>query len=254
MHTPTSNAPNIVRDDWRSRAHCAVSLDILRRNLPSGTAKRALVIGAEASSMRERLAPLCKELSFVEGDSLRALQEDETLPFEEESFDLICAINTLSEAHDDGAMISELRRTLTLGGLLLLAVPAHPWLYTNHGSATIRRYTRRSLAKRLIDSGLTLERNTYANSLLFALSAPAALAARLVDAPKGRARQIPRLANELCYRAFAAERFVSRHVDLPIGETLVALARRTEATGWLLPEPSKRRGLPRIASAQPACY
>ena len=64
--------------------------------------------------------PLCEELSFVEGDSLRALREDETLPFEEESFDLICAINTLSEAHDDGAMISELRRTLAPGGLQLL--------------------------------------------------------------------------------------------------------------------------------------
>jgi len=254
MNAPITSAPNLLHDDWRSRAHCTVSLELLRKNLPSGTAKRALVIGSEASSLRDQLAPLCEELCFVEGESLRALQEDGTLCFEEESFDLICAINTLSEAHDDGAMISELRRNLTLGGLLLLAVPAHPWLYTNHGSATIRRYTRRSLAKRLVDSGLTPERNTYANSLLFALSAPAALAARLVDAPKGRSRQIPRLANELCYRAFAAERFVSRHVDLPIGETLVALARRTEATAWLLPEPPKRRLLPRITNAQPACY
>ena len=254
MHSPRPNAPNSAHDDWRSRAHCAVSLELLRRNLPRGVAKRALVLGPETSSLREQLAPLCEELTCLEGDALKELQDRESLPFEEESFDLICALDTLSEAHDDEAMISELRRALAPGGLLLLAVPAHPWLYTNHASAPIRRYTRRTLAKRLLDSGLTPERNTYANSLLFALSAPAALATRLVDVPKGQPRQIPKLANELCYRAFAAERFVSRHVDLPIGETLVALARRTESTAWLLPKPSKSRLLPRVVSAQPACY
>ena len=216
--------------------------------------KRALVLGADAAALREQLASLCEEVICLEGDALKELREHEVLPFEEESFDLICALDTLSEAHDDEAMISELRRALVPGGLLLLAVPAHPWLYTNHVSEPVRRYTRRSLAKRLLDSGLTPERNTYANSLLFALSAPAALAARLVDAPKGQPRQIPKLANELCYRAFAAERFVSRHVDLPIGETLVALARRTEPTGWLLPKPMKSRLLPRVVSTQPACY
>lgn len=254
MHTPIPNASDLVHDDWRSRAHCAVSLDLLRRNLPGGTARRALVLGSGASSLLERLTSLCEEVTCPEEGALKDLRDREVLPYAEESFDLICALGTLSEVHDDEAMISELRRTLTPGGLLLLAVPAHPWLYTKQGNEPVRRYTRRSLAKRLRDSGLTPERNTYANSLLFALSAPAALAARLVDAPKSQRRQIPKLADELCYRAFAAERFVSRHVDLPIGETLVALARRTESTGWLLPKPTKRGILPRLVSAQLACY
>ena len=197
---------------------------------------------------------LCEEVVCPEGSALKELRDHEVLPYAEKSFDLICALGTLSEAHDDEAMTAELHRALAPGGLLLLAVPAHPWLYTKQGNESVRRYTRRSLAKRLLNSGLTPERNTYANSLLFTLSAPAALAAKLVDAPKSQRRQIPKLADELCYRAFAAERFVSRHVDLPIGETLVALARRTESTAWLLPKPTKKGVPPRLVSAQPACY
>ncbi len=254
MHTPLPNAPDLGHDDWRSRAHCAVSLDLLRRNLPGGTARRALVLGTGASSLLERLTSLCEEVICPGEDDLKDLRDREVLPYVEESFDLICALGTLSEAHDDETMISELRRMLAPGGLMLLAVPAHPWLYTKQRKDAGKRYTRRSLAKRLLDSGLTPERNTYANSLFFALSAPAALAARLVDAPESQRRQIPKLADEICYRAFAAERFVSRHVDLPIGETLVALARRTESTGWLLPKPTKRDLLPRLVRAQPACH
>jgi SAM-dependent methyltransferase len=75
------------------------------------------VLGAETSSLQERLAPLCEEATCLKGDALKELQDRELLPFEEESFDLICALDTLSEAHDDEAMISELRPALAPGGL-----------------------------------------------------------------------------------------------------------------------------------------
>ena len=64
---------------------------------------------------------------------------------------------------------------------------------------------------------------------------------------------MPKLANELCYQAFAAERFLSRHVDLPLGQTLVALARRRESTGWLSPERKRERLIPQLGRVQTAC-
>ena len=89
--------------------------------------------------------------------------------------------------------------------------------------------------------------------LLFALIAPAALAARIVDAPADQRLPMPKLANEICYQAFAAERFLSRHVDLPLGQTLVALARRRESTAWLIGEPAGRPTPPLISTVQTAC-
>jgi SAM-dependent methyltransferase len=201
-----------------------VSLDLLRSHLASGEVKRALVLGAGAEALREQLEPLCPEISGpAEGDLKDFGQVHESLPFEDESFDLVCALDILSEAEDDEAVVSELRRVLSPEGLLL-------------------------------DCGLSTERNTYANSLLFALIAPATLAARLVDAPSDQRLPMPRLANELCYQAFAAERFLSRHIDLPLGQTLVALARRRESTSWILPEGAKRRPLLSRARVQTACY
>jgi len=250
MSTSPKERSAPLPDHWWSRARCTVSLDLLRRHLAHGEARRALLLGPGADALHEQLEPICGEIS---GPSENSLEEfgltRSTLPYEAESFDLVCALDVLGDAEDDEAALSELRRVLTPEGLLLLAVPAHPWLYSDDNSGPRRRYTRRSLAKCLDECDLKLERNTYANSLLFALLAPAALAARLVDAPVDRRIELPKLANELCYQAFAAERFLSRHVDLPLGQTLVALARRREATGWLLPV----RPRPQLARIQTAC-
>lgn len=241
-------------DPWWSRGRRAVSLDLLRRQLASGEAKRALVLGAGAEALCAELKPLCQEVRCLEAGSVSQLEERQgPLPFEDERFDLICALDVLSEAADDSALICELRRILSPEGLLLLAVPAHPWLYSDDDEGPRRRYTRRSLAKLLTECELTTERNTYANSLLFALMAPATLAARLVDVPNERHLPIPRLADELCYQAFAAERFLSRHVDLPLGQTLVAIARRRESTGWLKPARARESILPKLGRVQTAC-
>ena len=255
MSTPPKERSEALHDHWWSRGRCTVSLDLLRRHLASGEAKRALVLGPSSDVLREQLEPLCGEIIGPAEEHLQKFgSTQDTLPYEEESFDLICALDVLGEAEDDEVVVSELRRVLSPEGLLLLAVPAHPWLYSDNASGPRRRYTRRSLAKRLSDCNLKTERNTYANSLLFALIAPAALAARLVDAPTDQRLPMPKLANELCYQAFAAERFLSRHVDLPLGQTLVALARRRESTGWILPERTREQPRPRIARIQTACY
>ena len=122
----------------------------------------------ETNALREKLEPICGEISgpFEENLQKFGVTRDR-LPYEDESFDLVCALDVLGEAEDDEAVVSELRRVLSPEGLLLLAVPAHPWLYSDNDSGPRRRYTRRSLAKRLRDCDLTPERNTYANSLLF---------------------------------------------------------------------------------------
>ena len=254
MSTSPKESAAPLRDHWWSRGRCAVSLDLLRRHLATGEAQRALVLGPGGDALRAELEPLCRELCGFEDEALLEFgKSQQQLPYEDESFDLICALDVLGEAEDDAAVVSELRRLLSPEGLLLLAVPAHPWLYSDESRGPRRRYTRRSLAKCLGECELTTERNTYANSLLFALIAPATLAARLVDAPTDKRLPMPKLANELCYQAFAAERFLSRHVDLPLGQTLVALARRRESTGWLSPERSRKRLIPQPGRIQTAC-
>src|SRR3546814_12106667 len=63
-----------------------------------------------------------------------------------------------------------------LGGKILIAVPAHQWMWSAHDVVNHdhRRYSKASLAMAIADAGLTHRGLRWFNSLLF----PAAVAAR----------------------------------------------------------------------------
>src|SRR3546814_12949189 len=65
---------------------------------------------------------------------------------------------------------------LAPGGKILIAVPAHQWMWSAHDVVNHhhRRYSKASLAKAIADAGLTHNGLRWFNSLLF----PAAVAAR----------------------------------------------------------------------------
>jgi 2-polyprenyl-6-hydroxyphenyl methylase/3-demethylubiquinone-9 3-methyltransferase len=56
---------------------------------------------------------------------LRLVDVGEPLPFDDASFDVVWAGETIEHVADTGSWLSELRRTLRAGGGLLLSTPAH---------------------------------------------------------------------------------------------------------------------------------
>ncbi len=164
------------------------------------------------------------------------------LPFAAGSFDLICAFDVLEHLPDDHAALREILRCLAPGGTLLLTVPAHPWLWSGHDEALShhRRYRRSELRAALAGAGFALERLGFYNSLLFAPVAGLRLLQRL---PRGRStavgegsraavsdlRPLPGLLNRALAGVLGAERHLLRHVDLPIGLSLLAVAHAERA-------------------------
>jgi SAM-dependent methyltransferase len=154
-----------------------------------------------------------------------------TLPFPDQTFDLVTSFDVLY--HDwipeDGAAVTEMARVLRPGGWLLVRVPALELLRGAHDEAvaTRRRYTRRHLAALLKDRGLKVVRSTYANSLLF----PLLLARRTLDRLLGREGSdvafLPAPLERLFKGLLLAEAaFVRRGISLPVGASVLALARR----------------------------
>ena len=107
------------------------------------------------------------------------------LPFTNDSFDLVTSFDVLQHVNDqaDAQAIAEFHRVLRPGGIAFVRVGAYQWLRSAHDDAIAvqRRYTLRELSAHMMRAGFTIDRATYANTLLF----PVAAIKRLVFTPAG---------------------------------------------------------------------
>jgi ubiquinone/menaquinone biosynthesis C-methylase UbiE len=90
-----------------------------------------------------------------------------SIPYENE-FDAIGAFDVLEHISEDERVLAETYRALKSGGILLLTVPQHRWLWsaTDDYACHVRRYTAVELHSKLKQAGFTLLRSTSFVSLL----------------------------------------------------------------------------------------
>jgi len=102
------------------------------------------------------------------------------LPFADASLDVVTSIDVLCHREVEGeAALAEVARCLAPGGVLILQVPAYPWLYSAHDRAvwSSRRFTRADVRRMIVGAGLLPLSAGYRNGLLF----PVAAARRLLS-------------------------------------------------------------------------
>jgi SAM-dependent methyltransferase len=160
----------------------------------------------------------------------------ERLPFGDETFDAATSFEVVYHlgVGSDTSALAEIRRVLKRGGLLLLRVPAHDWLRGEHDRLvhTRHRYTRTEVATKLRAAGFSIERLSWANTVLF----PPAVAKRLLerstpDAAESKDAepdlwQPPEPLNSLLENAVAVESLaIPRGLPLPFGLSVLAVAR-----------------------------
>jgi 2-polyprenyl-3-methyl-5-hydroxy-6-metoxy-1,4-benzoquinol methylase len=98
------------------------------------------------------------------------------LPFESE-FDVVGCFDVLEHIPDDLAALRNLKKALKPGGLLLVSVPQHMWLWSEQDEHAChqRRYTRKELATKATSVGL---RTVFATSFV-SLAVPLMLLRKL---------------------------------------------------------------------------
>src|SRR5437763_12865683 len=92
------------------------------------------------------------------------------LPFGDAAFGAIFSADVLCHRDvDERAALAQFHRCLWDGGLLVLNLPAYPWMLSRHDRAVynVRRYTRRGIAELLGRSGFRLLFASYWNMVLF---------------------------------------------------------------------------------------
>ncbi len=150
------------------------------------------------------------------------------LPFADAAFGAIFSADVLCHSDvDEGAALAQFHRCLLEGGLLILNLPAYPWLLSRHDAAVynVRRYTRRRVGRLLRDAGFRLLYAGYWNIVLF----PVMVATRKLLPAGGQAgsdvRLYPAPFEALARAATGIERLLLRAGwRLPFGGSLIAVA------------------------------
>ena len=147
----------------------------------------------------------------------------------DERFNLIGLFDVLEHVVDDIAALGEVVDRLAADGLVLLTVPAYQWLWSHHDDVNLhqRRYSRATLEHAVRSAGLEVLHVSYFNTILFPIALVARLAARLL----GQRRfdealvRIPP-GNGLLARILGAEAGLVRRFSMPMGLSLLLMARR----------------------------
>jgi SAM-dependent methyltransferase len=146
------------------------------------------------------------------------------LPFDSE-FDLVGCFDVLEHIPDDVEALRNLKKALKPGGLLLVSVPQHMWLWSDidEFSCHQRRYTRKELAIKAASIGL---RTILATSFV-SIPVPLMLLRRLRKQGSGRQEansaefKISPLINSCLRATLSIEREFVRHgFRWPIGGSL----------------------------------
>ena len=155
------------------------------------------------------------------------------LPFPGDSFDFVVSLDVLvSKGLDDSLAVHEAYRVLRPGGRLILNVAALEFLKGAHDRAVDadRRYTRRQLRALLEGAHFQVERLSYWNATFTPLIALVRWMSRgrsgRNEPPRSDFRALPSILNSVFRRVAALELRASRHVSLPFGTSLFAVARK----------------------------
>ena len=161
-----------------------------------------------------------------------ALASAEALPVRTGSADVVLALDLLEHIEDDAAACREFARVLRPGGLLLITVPASPELWSEHDEALdhVRRYRAGRLRRILTEAGFRTERLSPVIATLLLPIAALRLIQRVLPRKKGAPETAfiipPRAINWVLTTLLRLEHLWLRRLNLPVGVSLFAVARR----------------------------
>jgi ubiquinone/menaquinone biosynthesis C-methylase UbiE len=163
------------------------------------------------------------------------------MPFDDNSFDAVTALDVIEHNEDDMAILTDSYRVLKPGGHIIITVPAFMWLWSHNDdiNAHVRRYTAREIKQKLSQTGFKVKRVTYNNFFVFPMAAALILlrrsskakpelASHHLDEEEYQVEMEPASppVNAVLTVVGQVEAALIRWVNLPIGTSLIAVGQK----------------------------
>lgn len=144
----------------------------------------------------------------------------------EGQYDLIAVLDVIEHIDDDVAALQAMAKRLKPGGKILIAVPAHQWMWSAHDVVNHhkRRYSKATLTDALRKAGLGWSKLRWFNSLLFPAAVAARVAGKLTGKDDSDDSPPAKPLNWAFEKIFSLERHLLGRVPLPPGLSLIVVA------------------------------
>ena len=207
---------------------------------PDVTQRRVLDIGGACSVISQQLSAF-GDVTVVEPDAdsvalarsqLGVQARVGALPHDlhvSGPFHIVVLLDVLEHVEEDLESLRIIRSLLDPSGVLILTTPAYQWLWSSHDQVLHhhRRYSRRRLRNLLHSAGYRVQRLSYYTGFLLPLVALQRLYYRLRRSPATLTYRVHvpgRAVNTSLQAVMSMERWLLRHVNMPFGSSLLAVA------------------------------
>lgn len=152
-------------------------------------------------------------------------------PFQDNTFDLVVAMDLLEHLEDDTTAIMEIQRICKESGYVFITVPAYQCMWSAHDEALDhkRRYSLNDIVDKLKAVGFSIEKASYFVSTAF----PAGFIHRMIQrksSPSSDLAPVPWIVNTILASIMKCEAWIAWTIGLPFGMTAFVLAKKPHAT------------------------
>lgn len=171
------------------------------------------------------------------GHQRLALGVGEDLPWREAEFDGVVSLDVLEHIENDARTMQNLFRICRDGAVVVITVPATPWLWTTRDERLLhkRRYTRARLTALSRGAGFEVAKCSYYCVFFFPVVAAVVLLHRFLRRKPDVKDDVPSVSpvlNEVFRWLLLTEQWLMQWVDYPFGVSLFCVLRKpSQAVG-----------------------